>query len=144
VAAELDNYLEFTLIDLIDAGAKLTGKCVNYAGVDGMFWSCYFYNSSINGGVPDDGNKFYRQIPIGESTWVRDYTVTPNTVTFTDAEGNKKVLEVYDAPYTFVPGYNDKNAANWTLKFEILDVYPGEKYEDTAISELYFDGVDVH
>ena len=41
-------------------------------------------------------------------------------------------------------GYNDKNAANWTLKFEILDVYPGEKYEDTAISELYFDGVDVH
>ena len=41
-------------------------------------------------------------------------------------------------------GYNDKNAANWTLKFEILDVYPGEKYDDTAISELYFDGVDVH
>ena len=41
-------------------------------------------------------------------------------------------------------GYNDKNAANWTLKFEILDVYPGEKYEDTVISELYFDGVDVH
>lgn len=30
------------------------------------------------------------------------------------------------------------------LKFEILEVYPGEKYKDTAITELYFDGVDVH
>lgn len=32
----------------------------------------------------------------------------------------------------------------WTLKFEILEVYPGEKYNDTVISELYFDGIDVH
>ncbi|MDR0330449.1 MAG: hypothetical protein LBH93_01905 [Chitinispirillales bacterium] len=32
----------------------------------------------------------------------------------------------------------------WTLKFEILDVYPGDKYEDAAISEIYFDGIDVH
>ena len=32
----------------------------------------------------------------------------------------------------------------WSIKFEILEVYPGEKYEDTAITEIYFDGVDVH
>lgn len=31
-----------------------------------------------------------------------------------------------------------------TLKFEIVDVYKGEKYDDTAISEIYFDGIDVH
>jgi hypothetical protein len=30
------------------------------------------------------------------------------------------------------------------LRFEILDIYPGDKYEDTAISEIYFDGLDVH
>lgn len=30
------------------------------------------------------------------------------------------------------------------LKFEILDVYPGNKYKDTAITELLFDGVGVH
>lgn len=30
------------------------------------------------------------------------------------------------------------------LKFEIVEVYPGTKYEDTAISELLFDGVGVH
>ena len=32
----------------------------------------------------------------------------------------------------------------WTLKFETLEIYPGEKYDDTAITEIYFDGIDVH
>jgi hypothetical protein len=41
-------------------------------------------------------------------------------------------------------GYHKKGAPDWTLKFEIQDVYPGAKYEDTAITELWFDGVDVH
>ena len=41
-------------------------------------------------------------------------------------------------------GYHDSKKPNWTLKFEILDVYPGDKYGDTVISELYFDGIDVH
>lgn len=27
-----------------------------------------------------------------------------------------------------------------TIRFEILDVYPGTKYQDTVISEIYFDG----
>ncbi len=38
----------------------------------------------------------------------------------------------------------DKSKKGWTLKFEIIDVYKGKKYKDTAISELYFDGIDVH
>ena len=41
-------------------------------------------------------------------------------------------------------GYHDSSAPEWTLKFEIVDVYPGTKYQDTVISELYFDGIDVH
>ena len=32
----------------------------------------------------------------------------------------------------------------WTLRFEIVDVYKGAKYDDTVLSELYFDGIDVH
>ena len=32
----------------------------------------------------------------------------------------------------------------WTMKFEIVEVYPGAKYEDTALTEIYFDGIDVH
>ena len=41
-------------------------------------------------------------------------------------------------------GYNDASSPDWTLKFEILDVYPGDKYADTVITELFFDGIDVH
>ncbi|NME71748.1 NADase-type glycan-binding domain-containing protein [Flammeovirga aprica] len=33
---------------------------------------------------------------------------------------------------------------DWTLKFEILEVYEGNKYDDVAISEIFFDGLDVH
>jgi len=33
---------------------------------------------------------------------------------------------------------------NWTLKFEIIDVYQGDKYNDAAITEIYFNGIDVH
>jgi len=32
----------------------------------------------------------------------------------------------------------------WTMKFEIIEVYKGTKYDDTAITEIYFDGIDVH
>lgn len=32
----------------------------------------------------------------------------------------------------------------WNIKFEIMDVYKGDKYDDTAITEIYFNGIDVH
>ena len=41
-------------------------------------------------------------------------------------------------------GPHDEKAPNWTLRFEILEVYEGDKYDDTVISELFFDGIDVH
>ena len=136
IAAEMDNYLEFTLTDLIEGGNKLVGKCVNWAGVDGMNWSTYFHSSSINGGVPEDGSKFYRQIPVGESTWVRDLTVEPNTVTFTDEYGNVTVVEVYEPTYTFVPGYNDSNAAANTRTF------PRSEEEDLTFHKKITNGTD--
>ena len=37
-----------------------------------------------------------------------------------------------------------KDQPDWKIKFEILDVYKGLKYDDVVISEIYFDGVDVH
>ncbi|MBG8555385.1 NADase-type glycan-binding domain-containing protein [Hymenobacter guriensis] len=40
-------------------------------------------------------------------------------------------------------GHN-KNGADLILRFEIVEVYKGNKYNDTAITEIYFDGVDVH
>ena len=73
----------------------------------------------------------------------------------------KKLLMYYnDEPYAIlnlqdtmglqsfdvgVLGYEDRDSAPaWSIKFEILEVYPGKKYEDTAITEIYFDGIDVH
>jgi hypothetical protein len=41
-------------------------------------------------------------------------------------------------------GYHDSTKPDWTLKFEILEVYPGTRYDDTAFAELYFDGINVH
>lgn len=35
-------------------------------------------------------------------------------------------------------------APKWELKFEVTEVYKGTKFEDTAITEIYFDGIDVH
>ncbi|MDH5609390.1 MAG: hypothetical protein OEY56_07920, partial [Cyclobacteriaceae bacterium] len=37
-----------------------------------------------------------------------------------------------------------KDESDWIMKFEILEVYKGLKYDDVAISEIYFDGIDVH
>jgi len=38
----------------------------------------------------------------------------------------------------------NEDGSDLVLKFEILEVYKGERYNDTAISEIYFDGIDVH
>lgn len=54
--------------------------------------------------------------------------------------------------FKFEPlGYSDRGdweqlqtKAWWTIRFEIQEVYKGEKYDDTAITEIYFDGIDVH
>ena len=37
-----------------------------------------------------------------------------------------------------------REGKTWKLRLVITDVYKGTKYDDTVISELYFDGIDVH
>lgn len=37
-----------------------------------------------------------------------------------------------------------KDHPNWKLRFEIMDVYKGDKYDDVVITDLFFDGLDVH
>ena len=84
-AAEYDDYLEFTLDEILDNG-NTTGKCVHYGGVDGKHWNCLFLASMNKEGDTDiDLHKFYRKIPVGESKWTRNYT--DNTITFESAEG---------------------------------------------------------
>ena len=54
---------------------------------------------------------------------------------------DSRTLQSFDVG---ILGYYDDAKPDWTLKFEILEVYPGLKYGDTVIAELYFDGIDVH
>ena len=54
---------------------------------------------------------------------------------------DSRTLQCFDVD-TF--GYHDEMKPDWTLKFEILEVYPGASCDDTVIAELYFDGIDVH
>ena len=93
--AEYDDYLEFTM-DEIMADGNTTGKCIHYGGANGKHWNCLFKAAQNKEGDTDiDLHKFYRQIPVGESTWVRDYV--NNTISFTDVNGKVTTGEIYPA-----------------------------------------------
>lgn len=53
---------------------------------------------------------------------------------------DSRTLQCFDVG---IVGFHDDDAPDWTLTFEILEVYPGTK-GGVAIAELYFDGIDVH
>lgn len=109
-AAEHDDYLEFTLDEILPDG-NTTGKCMHYGGVDGKHWNCLLKASMNKKGDTDmDLHHFYRQIPVGESTWVRDYV--NNTISFTDANGKVTIGQMMEAgDYTI---YKD-DSRNYTL-----------------------------
>lgn len=63
---------------------------------------------------------------------------------------NLNLKDVYAEQSFEVPtiGYSNrksfKGKAPIVIRFTIRAVYPGTKYKDTAISEIYFNGIDVH
>lgn len=38
----------------------------------------------------------------------------------------------------------NQDGSDLVLKFEIMEVYKGDKFDNTTITEIYFDGIDVH
>lgn len=93
---ECDNVLTFTMTGVSEDG-NTNGICINDAGVDGKYADFIFLGSGNkdNPGVDLDLKKFYRQIPEGESIWVRDYAA--KTITFTDKSGKRTVGSLVDA-----------------------------------------------
>ncbi|MDE6192347.1 MAG: hypothetical protein K2G47_12125 [Muribaculum sp.] len=88
-ACENDNILTFTMTGVSDEG-NTSGTCLNEAGVDNKYADfTYVGNNPENPGETVDLDKFYRKIPVGESTWVRNYA--ENTITFTDKDGHVTV-----------------------------------------------------
>lgn len=49
-----------------------------------------------------------------------------------------------DQVFKFEPLGKNKNGSDLILRFEILEVYKGDSFNHSAISEIYFDGIDVH
>lgn len=85
---ECDNVLTFTMTDISEEG-NTSGICVNDAGIDGKYADFIFLGSGNkeNPGVDIDLAGFYRQIPVGESKWERDYAA--NTLSFIDKDGRR-------------------------------------------------------
>ena len=107
----------------------------------------------------------------GEGQWV-EYTFEANSSRITEIhvvngyvksqaawKNNSRVkrLKVYvnDKPFAILNLEDSRSdqtfkidplndSKEWTMKFEILEVYKGDKYDDTVLSEVYFDGIDVH
>lgn len=63
-------------------------------------------------------------------------------------DGKRKAMlylkNVYAEQWFEVGEIKPKKGKDLKIKFVIRDVYPGTKYTDTAISEIYFDGIGVH
>jgi hypothetical protein len=77
--AEQDNTLEFEFVGVTPEG-HTHGIVKNNAGTDGLYAD---YKFVLNPAT--DVNNFYRKIPKGEGTWLRNYTT--QTITFTFADG---------------------------------------------------------
>lgn len=83
--AELDNMVTFELEGITEEGNTF-GKITNSAGEDGMYADFLFV-----GDPETDVNHFYRKLPKGEGTWLRNYTTGNVIITFEDgrtATGN--------------------------------------------------------
>ncbi|WP_319226273.1 hypothetical protein [Draconibacterium orientale] len=89
-ATEEDNTLTFTMDGITEEG-NTYGTIVNDAGADGTYADFMYVLST----PAVDVNHFYRTIPKGAGTWLRNYAT--GTVTFTFADGTTKTA-VFDAP----------------------------------------------
>ena len=100
--AERDNTLSFTLEGVTEEGNTF-GKCVNDAGPDGKYFDALFVGNNPETGQNVDVSGFYRQVPVGESSWLRDYA--SGTIIFTAADG-KETTGVFVAAGTEDLGYD--------------------------------------
>lgn len=95
---EFDNTLTFIMENITDDG-NTSGKCINAAGPDGKYADFIFKGSSNPADKTDiDLKKYYRKIPVGESRWIRNYSL--GTITFIDADGNESTA-VLENPGTY-------------------------------------------
>lgn len=77
-----------------------------------------------------------------ENSRVKTLKMYVNNTPFAILELNDtKALQSFKLDKPLGRNNGDKD---WVIKFEILDIYKGDNYDDVVISELFFDGIDVH
>lgn len=119
-AKEYDNTLTFILDEITDEGNTM-GTCIHHPGADGQYADFIFKASSNpENSVDVDMKHYYRQIPEGESRWIRNYAL--GTLTFIDAKG-KKTTGTLENPGTYDMG-NDLSVTvpNQAFSFSINGV----------------------
>lgn len=108
---ELDNSLTFTLDGITEEG-NTYGKIVNDAGADGL------YTDFVYVGDPQtDVNRFYRKIPKGEGTWLRNYATSQIIFTFPD--GGTATGALIGAGTEDLGNGKSKTTANQALVFNL-------------------------
>lgn len=130
------------------------------------------YKNAWVEGVPGYGiGEYLEYIFAPESPRINEIIVVNGYVKSKSAWENNsrvKVLKMYlnDKPFAYmnlkdvravqhfkIPAVGNSDRSDlealkkeelWKIKFEIVDVYKGKKYDDVVITEIYFDGLDVH
>ena len=108
---ELDNQLIFEMTG-ITAEGNTFGTVMNTAGLDGVYANFIYI-----GNPQTDVNNFYRQIPIGEGTWLKNYAT--GTITFTFADGTTKVGTFENAGTENLGNNLSKTIANNAFAFNL-------------------------
>jgi hypothetical protein len=133
------KYQEKNANDLSYETAWVEGK--SDEGI-GEYLEYYFYNKSprITGIIISNG------YVKSESTWKNNNRVKKLRLIVNGKVFGILNLEDSKDDQIFELGTlgHNKNGTDLILKFQIVEVYKGDKYNDTAITEIYFDGIDVH
>ena len=98
----------------------------------------------IENGPPVTTVEIFNGYMKTEKTWEENGRVKKLKLYANDEAVAILNLEDVKSLQRFQIGTHQKKKGNLYLKFEILEVYKGLKYDDTAISELNFDGTGVH
>lgn len=110
-AVELDNTLVFEFTGVTPEGHTY-GTVTNSAGDDGLYADYQFVLDPAT-----DVNHFYRKIPKGEGTWLRNYSAGTITLTFPD--GSTATGSFKDAQTIDLGNGLSKTIANNALDFTL-------------------------
>ena len=121
-----DNSSNEVVKEILKEGSPTHLKfCLLYTSPDGKYADFIFKGSSNPADKTDiDLKKYYRKIPVGESRWIRNYSL--GTITFIDSDGNESTA-VLENPGTYTlfqgGGYtNTVTLPNNAFSFQINGV----------------------